>query len=76
MVEYIEQPYTRVEKPLWWHKQGLSQTASGYGGKLTSSSCVKLADGRVRRVYVTCYGNAGSAWIMLDGRKLHLNDCD
>jgi hypothetical protein len=74
MIEYLETEYELVEKPLWWHKQGLSQTASGYGSKLTSSRCVKLPDGTLRRVYITCYSNAGSAWITIKGKKLYLRD--
>lgn len=74
--DYVSTPYTRVDRPLWWHEQGLQQTASGYGSKLTSRYCVQLADGRVRRIYVTRYGNAGSAWIMLDGKRFHLHDTD
>ena len=71
-IKYLEEPYKVIDKPLWWHSKGLSQTASGYGSKLTSSRCVVLPDGRVRRIYVTCYSNVGSAWITLSGRKLFL----
>jgi len=67
---YLTQEYEIVYKPLWWHEKGLSQTASGYGSKLTTSKCVKLQDGRMRRVYVTQWSNAGTAWIFLDGMKL------
>jgi hypothetical protein len=72
MLDYLEDPYDIIERPLWWHKRGLSQTASGYGRKLTSSKCVKLPDGRVRRIYVTQFSNAGSAWINLDGKTVYL----
>jgi len=73
-IEYLDDltPFELVERPLWWHRQGLSQTATGYGSKLTSARCVKLPDGKLRRVYITCYSNAGSAWITLNGKKLHL----
>jgi hypothetical protein len=67
-INYLPQPYEFFDKPLWWHKQGLSQTASGYGKRLTSRRCIKLPDGRIRRVYVTIYSNAGTAWIVLDGK--------
>lgn len=60
--------YTVVDKPLWWHRQGLSQTASGYGRKLASPICVKTDDGKVRRVYVTCYSNSGTAWVRYNNR--------
>ncbi len=71
-INYLDDPYELVERPLWWHKQGLSQTATGYGSKLTSSRCVKLPNGKTRRIYITCYSNAGSAWITLNGKKLFL----
>ncbi len=57
--------------PLWWHKQGLRQTASGYGAKLTSRYKI-LLDGKLRRLYSTCYSNAGSTWFMLKGEKIHI----
>lgn len=72
MIKYLELPYEFIDKPLWWHKKGLSQTASGYGTKLTSSRCIKLSDGRIRRVYVTQCSNAGSAWVILDCEKVYL----
>lgn len=71
-IEYLDDPYELVERPLWWHKQGLQQTSSGYGSKLISSCCVKLANGKLRRIYITCYSNAGSAWIVVNKKKLHL----
>jgi hypothetical protein len=64
--------YKTVERPLWYHKRGLSQTSTGYGRKLTSSKCAVLPDGTVRRVYVTCFSNAGTAWIILKGRPVVL----
>ena len=71
-IKYLSEPYEIVDRPLAFHTAGLQQTASGYGMKLTSSRCVRLPDGRVRRIYITQYSNAGSAWITLDGRKLFL----
>lgn len=68
-VDYLDQEFERIYRPLWWHEQGLQQTASGYGSKLTSAYVARLADGRERRIYVTQWSNAGSAWINLDGRK-------
>ena len=70
MQKYLEQPYEIIDKPLWWHKRGLSETASGYGKKLTSSKCIKLPDGRIRRIYVTIYSNIGTAWIILNKEQL------
>jgi hypothetical protein len=54
---------------LWWQEKGLSYTASGYGAKIPSARMVYI-DGRWRRVYVTQYGNAGSAWILVKGVKV------
>ena len=33
-VTYQNAPYTVTIKELWWQKQGLQQTATGYGRKL------------------------------------------
>ena len=61
-----------IDAPLWWHTKGLSQTASGYGRKLTTRH--KLPCGRRdRRVYATCISNAASHWIVIDGQKVYLN---
>ena len=70
--EYLPDPYEFLDRPLWWHLRGLTQTASGYGAKLTSSRCVRLPDGRVRRVYITQWSNAGTAWITLNNRRVYL----
>jgi len=65
--------YTIVDRPLWWHAQGLRQTASGYGAKLTSRCCVKIdGEKRLRRVYITIFSNAGSAWFNYNGAKVFL----
>ena len=58
-----------VHAPLWWHERGLSQTASGYGRKLTSPYKVPYG-GRLYRVYVTQYGNAGTAYIVVKGERI------
>lgn len=71
-MEYYEGEYELIDRPLWWHKQDLTQTASGYGKKLTSSHCARLSDGKVRRIYVTQSSNAGTAWVIVNGRRLVL----
>lgn len=53
-------------KPLWWHTAGKSQTASGYGRKLTTASMVHY-NGRWHRIYVCCYSNSGTAYIVSKG---------
>jgi len=56
-------------KPLWWHLQGLSQTASGYGKKITTHWMVQYM-GKLRRVYCTIFSNAGTCWITVKGKKI------
>ena len=70
----LEEPYTIEDRPLWWHERGLSQTASGYGKRLTSSRVVRLASGQARRIYVTCYSNNGTAWINHAGARRIIRD--
>ena len=59
-------PHKRV--PLWWQKQGLSYTASGYGKKIPTEHMVKLpGSDKWRRVYVAIYSNAGTAYVEVRG---------
>jgi hypothetical protein len=58
-------------KLLWWQKQGLQQTATGYGSKLTTTKLAKY-NGRFYRVYCMIYGNIGSCYIMTKGQRLFL----
>lgn len=51
-----------IEAPLWFHKRGLSYTATGYGARIPTVYMVKW-NGRWRRVYAACYGNASSSYI-------------
>lgn len=48
------------------------RTASGYGSKIPTSVSVFFRN-RWRRVYVTCYGNAGSTWITVDGARRYVD---
>lgn len=60
-------------RPLWWHKRGLQQTSSGYGRKLTTRYMLWF-EGRLRRVYVTCFSNNGTAWFTYKkGQKIVVN---
>jgi hypothetical protein len=73
-LHYLAEPYEFERKPLWWHNKGLSETATGYGRKLTSAHCVRLPSGKRYRVYVTCFSNSGTAWIQSAGRHLIVRD--
>lgn len=65
-MKYIAGPFTLIDRPLWWHRQGLSQTASGYGNKLTSRYCVLLpGETKPRRLYVTQWSNTGSHYVLI-----------
>jgi len=72
MVDYIKyKDKDLIYKPLPWQKKGLQQTASGYGSKLTTTKMLKVGN-KLYRVYVAQYGNAGSAYIIKNGKKLFL----
>lgn len=64
---------TFEDRPLWWHLQGLQQTATGYGRRLTTRYKVRY-EGRLYRVYATCFSNVASNWIVAKGAKLHIAD--
>lgn len=67
---YADREYVWKEQPLDWQRAGLQQTASGYGSKLADTRMVRLERESVwRRVYITCYGNGGSAFIMVNGKR-------
>ena len=53
-------------EPLWFHKKGLSQTASGYGRRLTAPWKV-FYNNKWRRVYCCLFSNSGTCYI--DGPK-------
>ena len=71
---YYNGEWIQRYQPLWWHRQGLSQTVSGYGARLTSAYIAVLPDGRKRRIYMTQHSNTGSLWIVIDGRRLYLSE--
>ena len=60
-----------IYRPLWWQKQGLSYTASGYGGKIPTVNMIRH-DGRLKRVYCMLYSNAGTCYILHKGSRLIL----
>jgi len=64
--------YELYDNPLPWQKQGLSQTQSGYGKKLTARSMIHF-EGKLRRLYVTCFSNTGSTWFMYKGKHIFVN---
>lgn len=61
-----------IDAPLWWHKQGLQQTATGYGRKLTTRNKIHF-EGKAHRLYCTCFSNVGSVWFTHKGQKIFVN---
>lgn len=64
-----------VDAPLWYHKKGLQQTASGYGSKLTSRYKINF-NGKYYRLYTTIYSNSGyyrSTWFKVKGRTIYVD---
>lgn len=55
-----------------WLRRGLQQTASGYGRKLNSGLKISF-NGRLYRIYVTCFSNAGSCWFVSNGSKYYVS---
>jgi hypothetical protein len=67
-------PFQTVEVPaklaeMGWQKRGQTWTATGYGARIPSAYTVKW-EGRWRRVYVACFGNAGTAYLGKPGAWL------
>ena len=60
-----------VCSPLYWQRRGLSETASGYGAKLTTRYMI-IMNNRLYRVYATCYGNAASTWFTVKGKRVYI----
>jgi hypothetical protein len=58
-----------IDAPLWYHTRGLMQTATGYGSKLVTAYKVKH-NGRLKRVYCSCFSNVGTFYIMYNREKL------
>ena len=61
-----------VYAPLPWQRAGLQQTASGYGGKLTTDKKIHYC-GRLYRLYATCYSNAASVWFTVKGVRIYVS---
>jgi hypothetical protein len=67
--EYCEREFHYM--PLEWQVQGLQQTATGYGRKLTTPYKVRYA-GKLRRVYAVCCSNVSSLYIMIGKETIFL----
>ena len=61
--------YAMRAAPLWWHDAGKTQTASGYGSKLTTPWKV-WHRGRWRRLYACCWSNSASYFVVIKGEQV------
>lgn len=61
-----------IDAPLWFHKKGLQETASGYGSKLTTRFKIRF-EKKDYRVYCTLFSNSGSSWFKVKGKKIFVN---
>lgn len=71
---YVAMTYRLVDTPLSWQTAGLSYTASGYGAKIPTRYVAKFFNGLRRRVYCTCYSNAGTYWVYVSGERVILRE--
>ena len=58
-----------VYDPPEWMKRGLQETASGYGKRLNSGLKISF-NGKLYRIYVTIFSNAGTCWFVTKGRRI------
>ena len=70
---YLDEVAQLIDAPLWFHKKGLSQTASGYGSKLTTPWKVEYR-GRLYRIYCMCWSNSGTNYIISKGNRLIIRE--
>lgn len=57
-------------------KAPLNRSRSGYGNKIPSTWMLKLDGKRWHRVYIICFSNAGSAYILVKDERLFLGSYD
>lgn len=72
IIQYIDyEDKDLLYSPLWYHKKGIMQTATGYGPKLTTVNKIRH-NGRQYRVYASCFSNVASLYILTKQGKLYL----
>ncbi len=55
-----------------WMKRGLQQTASGYGKQLNTGRKINF-NGKLYRLYATCFSNVASIWFTVRGTKIYVS---
>lgn len=61
-----------ITKPLWFHKQNLMQTATGYGKALKTEYMMKYKN-RTHRVFCCIFSNSGTLYIKTKETDVILN---
>ena len=61
-----------IYNPPDWMKRGLTETTTGYGARLNSGYSISY-NFRLHRIYLSCYGNSGSAWFKVKDRKIFVD---
>jgi hypothetical protein len=56
-----------------WSTYTGRKPVSGYGGKIPSDRMIYFK-GRWRRMYVACYGNSGSCYVLVKGEAYYILD--
>jgi hypothetical protein len=71
-IKYIDyEEKNLIERRLWWQKQNLSYTASGYGKKIPTTKMLKIGK-KLYRIYCMIYSNSGSCYIEKNKQKFFL----
>ena len=55
------------------------QSQTGYGLKISTDYMIRFFDRsplRWRRIYASCISNVASYWVIREGKKLFLSDCN
>lgn len=72
MLQYIDTTNLPMKDDyLPWQAQGLSQTTSGYGSKLTTTKKIYY-NNKWHRVYAICYSNCASSYILVNKERMFL----
>ena len=58
-----------VYDPPEWMKMGLQETRTGYGKRLNSGYKIHY-NGKLYRIYVTIFSNAGTSWFTAKGKRI------
>ena len=61
-----------ISAPLPWQTARIQETRTGYGARLNSGLKIWF-EGRAYRLYVTIYGNSGSTWFTVRGKKIYVD---